>query len=106
MTRLTSDPNDPDIKRGSGDTKPVPQNDAYLVLSEEELKIGFVRPLRRTYLHENCGSVTTMSYELAATYACEPNFYGATYCCNCQMHRPVGENGEFVWESDGTKVGT
>jgi hypothetical protein len=46
-----------------------------------------------------------MSQAIAETYAREPGFYGATYCVNCQIHRPVGERGEFVWD-DGTKVGT
>ena len=41
---------------------------------------------------------------IAATYARDPKFYGATFCINCRMHRPVGPDGEFVWD-DGTKVG-
>lgn len=48
---LTTDPNDPDIKRGGADVEPGPQNEKYLVLSDEELAKGFVRPVRRTYLH-------------------------------------------------------
>ena len=50
MARLTSDPNDPDIERGI-DTKPRPQSAAYLILSEEERAKGFVRPVRKSYLH-------------------------------------------------------
>ena len=48
---LTTDPNDPDIKGGSADTEPVPQNKKYLVLPEAERAKGFVRPLRDTYVH-------------------------------------------------------
>lgn len=33
------------------DTTPVPQNEAYLVLSEEERAKGFVRPYRDSYVH-------------------------------------------------------
>jgi hypothetical protein len=47
---LTTDPNDPDIKRGL-DEGPQPQNKKYLVLSEEELAKGFIRPVRTTYIH-------------------------------------------------------
>jgi hypothetical protein len=101
----TSDPNDPRLTRGADDS-PVPQAEAYLVLSEEELGRGFVRPVRRSYIHQTCGAVTTMAQALAETYAREPGFYGATFCATCRMHRPVGANGEFVWEGDGSKVGT
>lgn len=100
----TNDPNDPRLTHGADD-EPVAQAQTYLVLSEEERKRGFVRPLRSTYIHETCGAPTTMSGDIAETYAREPHFYGATYCVRCRMHRPVGEDGEFVW-SDGTKVGT
>jgi hypothetical protein len=72
----------------------VPQADVYLVLSEEERAKGFVRPVRRAYWHEACGGVTTMSVDLAETYARDPKFYGATYCAICQRHRPVAE---FHW---------
>lgn len=100
----TSDPNDPRLTHGVDDA-PVPQAEAYLVLSDDERAKGFVRPVRRTYVHETCGTTTTMGQAIAETYARDPRFYGSTYCVHCGMHRPVGENGEFVWE-DGTKVGT
>ena len=48
---LTTDPNDPRIKRGGPDTSPVPQNEVYLVLSEEERRKGWVRPYRDSYKH-------------------------------------------------------
>ena len=95
---LTSDPADPRLGHGS-DTEPGPQNAAYLVLSEEERAKGFVRPVRRSYRHQDpgCGAVTTMGVVLAETYARDPSFYGATYCTGCRMHRPVGAHGEFTW---------
>lgn len=106
----TTDRNDPRLGRGVDDT-PVPQNAAYLVLTEEERARGFVRPVRCSYVHDRerggCGAVTTMSNAIAETYARDPRFYGATYCCSCRMHRPVGEHGEFVWnDGSGQAVGT
>lgn len=106
---VTTDPSDPDLTRGV-DEEPVPQAATYLVLSSEEIAKGYARPLRFAYQHTTCGTVTTMGGALAETYARQPDFYGATYCCACQMHRPVGAEGEFVWVEDGRptdiKVGT
>jgi hypothetical protein len=53
-----------------------------------------------------CGTVTTMGQAIAETYAREPRFYGGTFCCGCGTHLPVGEDGEFVWDPDGSRVGT
>lgn len=101
MADLTCDPNDPRLGRGV-DAAPVPQQDAYLVDCGDG---EFIRPVRRTYIHDKCGTATTMGRALAETYARDPHFYGATYCVGCGMHLPVGVNGEFHWE-DGTKVGS
>lgn len=79
---------------------------AYVVLSDEERAKGFVRPVRRTYLHEKCGSTTTMAQSLAETYARKPDFYSGTYCAHCKTHFPVGKDGEFVWDGTNEKVGT
>lgn len=159
MSRLTTDPDDNCIKHGLPDETPVPQNSCYLVLSEEERKKGFLRPVRMSYRHvgihgprhplrdltpdekarfgdsefakfeeyppsdssaigrwwsqkdldrvgKGCGTVTTMGRELSETYARNPHFYGATYCVRCSMHRPVGRDGEFVWEGTEERVGT
>lgn len=163
MSPLTTDPNDPRLGHGA-DTEPGPQQEVYLVLSEEERAKGFVRPYRDAYRHVGplgpqyplrdltdeererydqygyikyeaypeshslatgcfwtqarldkvekggCGHVTTMGRALSETYAREPGFYGATYCCTCRMHLPVGPAGEFVWieadGSDGARVGS
>lgn len=101
---VTDDPTDPRLARGV-DVEPTDQASVYLVLSDDERAKGYVRPLRRTYLHEPCGTTTTMGLAIAETYARQPDFYGATYCVNCRKHLPVGADGEFVW-LDGTKVGT
>ena len=44
----------------------------YVVLSSEERAKGFVRPVRRSYVHEKCGTVTKMGESLSETYARQP----------------------------------
>jgi hypothetical protein len=78
----------------------------YVVLSAEERARGFVRPVRRSYVHEVCGSTTTMGQALAETYARDPHFYNGAYCCRCCSHYPVGANGEFLWADSDERVGT
>lgn len=118
---LTTDPNDPRLGHGV-DTEEVEQNEVYLVLSEEERSKGFVRPVRRTYVHhfmedgsevpyplislagvKGCGAATTMGLALAETYARDPKFYGATYCVGCKKHLPVSE---FYWDGTTERVGS
>jgi hypothetical protein len=100
----TSDRNDSRLTHGVDD-HPVPMAETYLVLSEAERAAGFVRPVRRSYVHaRGCGAVTTMGQSIAETYARAPRFYGATYCVGCQMHRPVGPDGEFDWDPRGGEV--
>lgn len=99
---LTTDPTDPRLGHGV-DSEPIPQHEVYLVLSEEERGKGFVRPLRRSYIHDACGTVTTMGLALCETYARSPDFYGATYCVGCGKHLSVGQ---FRWSEDGEVVGS
>ena len=103
MSGVTDDPTDPRLTHGA-DEAPGPQNEVYLVLSEEERAKGFVRPLRRAYVHQDgCGAETRMGLALCETYARDPKFYGATYCVGCRMHRPLAE---FRWDADGQVVGS
>lgn len=114
MGRLTDDPSDPRLTHGP-DAEPTPQAEVYLVLSRDELDKGFVRPLRRSYIHVGvdgteqnltgnaCGVETRMGLTLCETYARDPKFYGATYCVGCSMHLPVAE---FIWAEDGKVVGS
>lgn len=74
---------------------PDGQQKDYLVLPEAKTPEEYRRPIRKAYRHEKCGNVTTMGDRLA----------GATFCCACGEHFPVGVEGEFVW-LDGTKVGS
>ena len=75
----------------------------YVVLCPDERKKGFVRPVRRTYLHKTCGTTTTMGLALAETYARDPGFYSGMFCCYCRAHFPLVE---FVWEGTDEQVGT
>ena len=99
----TDDRNDPGLRKISPATG---MQETYLVLSDEERGKGFVRPVRRAYIHLRCGAATTMGLEIAETYARDPNFYGATFCSRCGNHFAVGEYGEFVWDGTDEKVGT
>lgn len=106
--RCTTDgkPADPACT-GTGAPKPINpktgQHESYWVLCEEERAKGFVRPVRQTYIHTKCGAATTMSRDIAETYARSPLFYGKTFCVGCRMHLPVGE---FLWEGTNEVVGS
>ena len=67
----------------------------YVVLSLEERAKGFVKPVRRSYVHQKCGVVTTMGIALAETYARDPRFYSGTFCVGCRTHFPLNE---FAWD--------
>lgn len=91
------------------------QQKDYIVLSPEERAKGFVRPVRRSYIHAGkiavdakeegreplriraggCGTETRMSQEIAETYARDPKFYNGTFCCGCGKHFPLDQ---FVWK--------
>jgi len=86
--------------------QPTGMHDDYIVLTAAERAKGFVRPVRHSYRHTKCGSITTMGRELAETYARDPSFYSATYCVKCGAHYPVGADGEFEWiNADGSDTG-
>lgn len=79
------------------------QQKGYVVLSPEERAKGFVRPVRRSYTHETCKAVTTMSVDLAETYARDPKFYSGTFCISCRDHFPLSE---FKWEGTDETLGS
>lgn len=151
---VTTDREHPGINKPKGGD-PMAQNEAYIVLSEEERAKGFVRPLRDSYIHvgpcgplhelrdltpeqferysdygyvkfekypddvpslgqfwtqeqldavdKGCKSLTTMAGPIAETYACEPKYYGSTFCVSCGGHHPVTE---FVWDGTDQRVGS
>lgn len=86
------------------------QQKGYIVLTAAERAKGFVRPYRDAYRHLKCGRITTMSRDIAETYARDPYFYNGTFCTTCRAHFPIGEDGEFTWYEmdgrEGPKVGT
>lgn len=105
-------------KRSLTDGSPVPEDGShtedrgdgqqrgYVVLTEDERRRGYVRPVRNKYVHQKCGTVTVMGMALAQTYARDPKFYSGTYCVACGNHFPVGPEGEFTWDGTTEKVGT
>lgn len=82
------------------------QHKDHWVLPEAERAKGYIRPVRTQYRHTTCGQVTRMPDGIAQTYARNPFYYGSTFCATCKDYLPVGQNGEFHWLDDGTKVGT
>lgn len=79
----------------------------YVVLSPDERAKGFVKPLRRSYIHAypseanrqvGCGGETTMGTAIAETYARDPRFYSGTFCVHCRKHFPLSE---FIWDGGG-----
>ena len=79
------------------------QQKAYVVLTKEERDKGFVRPVRKTYLHKTCDTTTTMGDSIAETYARNPKFYNGTFCHKCSDHFPLDE---FVWDGTEEMVGS
>lgn len=90
-------PDHRDIDPASGQQK------GYVVLSAEERAKGFVRPVRRSYVHLKCGVVTTMGQSIAETYARDPSFYSGTFCVGCRVHLPLDE---FRWDGTDEVVGS
>jgi hypothetical protein len=79
------------------------QQKGYVVLSAEERAKGFVRPVRRSYVHLKCGGLTKMSLPLAETYARQPDFYSGTFCVACGTHFSLAE---FHWDGTTEVVGS
>ena len=50
-----------------------------------------------------CNTETKMGSAFAETYARNPKFYQATFCCHCNKHLPVEE---FVWAGTKELVGS
>lgn len=79
------------------------QQKGYVVLTAEERAKGFVRPVRRAYIHKDCGFETIMGRAIAETYARDPAFYSGTFCVHCKEHYPVEC---FVWSGTDEEVGS
>ena len=79
------------------------QQKGYVVLTPEERAKGFVRPVRRSYVHSTCGGITKMGDSIAETFARDPKFYSGTFCVTCRQHLPLAE---FTWVDGGEVVGS
>jgi len=90
------------VMEGHQELKEDGQQKEYIVLSEEERAKGFVRPYRDTYVHNPCGTATTMARSISETYARNPYFYSGTFCCGCGDHFPLDQ---FKWD-DGDQLGS
>ena len=77
------------------------QHGAYWILPESERAKGFIRPVRRSYIHTVCGALTTMGQAIAETFARNPKYYSDTLCIKCGVHLPVDQ---FVWDGTGPAV--
>lgn len=58
----------------------------------------FSQPVRKSYVHEECGKTTGMSRDIAESVARDPHQYGKTFCAECGEHVPVSE---VHWKEDG-----
>ena len=102
---LTTDRSDPGLRK----IRPDGMQEKYMVLSEEERAKGFIRPVRRSYIHLACGFPTKMGQALAETYARDNTYYSGTFCANCGKHfdlkNPDGTH-NFEWVDDRQPVGS
>lgn len=82
---LTTDPKDPRLTHGVDD-KPVPQAEAYLIISDEERSKGFVRPVRRSYVHRGIPDCVCRDsryhHERSVAEDGQPR-WGTCYKCEC-----------------------
>lgn len=73
------------------------------ILTIRDVAKGYKRPFRRSYVHQKCGTVTTMSEGLAVNLAKDPASVTEVPCTLCNGEFPVTE---FRWASSTAKVGS
>lgn len=82
-----------------------PQPKGRAEVSAAERSRGFVKPVRRIYVHDKCGVKTNLSMDMAERFAADPNFYEGAFCDNCRQHFYFGQpGGSFHWDG-GEKLG-
>lgn len=74
-----------------GEKKPDGQYENYPTVDKGE----FEQEPRDTYIHEKCGTETTMTGSLPESVARSPESYTVTFCAGCGEHVPVSE---VTWE--------
>lgn len=77
-----------------GEKKDDGQYENYPTIDEGE----FEQEPRRKYVHNECGTTTVMSPELAKSVARNPSYYIKTFCAGCNEHVSVEE---VTWKKDG-----
>ena len=80
----------------------VSQEKTETELSDNERARGFVRPLRNTNKHPECGGITLMSDKIAENMAKKPNHYDEMYCIDCKTSAPLDK---FIWHGTDIKLG-
>lgn len=80
--------------------------EAYPANPDSSVTGSFWTQERLDKIGKGCGVRTTMGQAIAETYASNPKFYGATFCCGCGVHLRVGSDGEFMWDKSTERVGT
>lgn len=99
--KVTLSGREPETKDSIGAPAPIDpatgMHKDYWILSDEERAKGFIRPVRRKYVHKVCGVETVMNVKIAETYARNPKFYGGTFCASCMGHFSVHE---FYWSDN------
>jgi len=71
-----------------GEQKADGQYENYPTIDEGEFK----QEPRKSYIHtEGCGTKTTMTGDLPASVARDPEYYTKTFCTGCGEHVPVEE---------------
>lgn len=74
-------------------------------LSAEETARGFIRPLRNIYRHSTCRGATVITWDVAESFARDPEFH-VVVRCGCCGWKPAAEFTWFGSDCDGWVVGT
>jgi hypothetical protein len=72
-------------------------------LTQTEINMGYVRPIRRVFVHSVCGMTTPLGGPLVARFAREPDFLLRVYC---QQHGTASNADQFTWAEDSQTVGS
>lgn len=72
-------------------------------LTPAEIAKGFIRPLRATFRHDECGEVMAMSNTMASNCAKDPKHYAEMFCMKCKSNFSLKE---FRWYGTQNRLGT
>lgn len=75
--------------------------------SQKEMDIdshnGYIRSLRLNYQHDKCGTINTLTRDLAEFIEKDPKSQMKLSCFKCRKKFPIQE---FVWAHTNKRVGT